>query len=218
MNVPDQLWDQLLLPASPSALRVALAILRHGRRQVDDWGNPTQHLRLSRPALARAAGVSKRSLDAGLTELCNTGWLRVHESNRPGASNGYSLALVMGANIAPTSQLEPPSHDHDDDATIPNQQGTSETSSSETTSALQLLHRLRDLGVNQPSLLITGYGLDRVRDVTLYVERLDSHVRNPGGLVRHILDTHQRVPETEPWEVLPHDSPAYRRALYGAAQ
>lgn len=215
VNIPDRLWDSILLRASPSALRVALALIRHGRPQVDDFGYRTVHLRVTRQALAKLAGVSKRSVDLAVDELADLAVLRVHKSNRANAPDGYSLALDGDANFAPPSQLVRPSHDHDDDDRTPSRRDDL-SSSHLSKSGVQLLHRLRTLGVTEPGKFVAEFGEDRCRDGVLYVEAMRPPANNPGGLLRVILQKNQPLRETEPWELLDRDSLDARRERYAA--
>ena len=93
MFLPDWIVDDVLAPADPSAIRVVLAIFRHGSLQVAGDGSQRVYWRGGRVQLGRISHQSKRSVDAALAALMAAGFVSLHQ---PGDStHGIALSAPL---------------------------------------------------------------------------------------------------------------------------
>ena len=195
MDIPDWIVDEILAGAKPTAFRLTVLLLRHGRPVADHDGNRRIYWRGSLQSLARLTGVSKRSLLDAERELVESGFLVVHNKTERNSQHSISVPLmrqqdrdergrVGEANFAAPS--EPEFRTHDDDV-ITGQELTSSDhiiTTSEGAKSEPILSRLAAHGVTDPRSWIAMYGphqcvaacddLDRLLDDE-YERDLHSH-------------------------------------------
>lgn len=107
MFLPDWIVDDVLAPADPSAIRVVLALFRHGSLQVAGDGSQRVYWRGGRVQLGRVSHQSKRSVDAAIAALRAAGFVTLHTPREP--THGIALSVPLSrpgerATVAPAEE------------------------------------------------------------------------------------------------------------------
>lgn len=212
MHLPTWVVDEILLVASPSGVRLALALFRHGSAQVSGDGNRRAYWRGPKPRLARLAGITKRSVDAAIVELEEMGAVVVHDSARAGA--GVALSAVFeregDANFAPPFEAETGQHvvvDSYSPDPVEALGSTNMLSGGEPERGA-IFASLRELGVADAGAWFERWD---ARDIAgaVAMARSQRGIENPGGFARAMLQRGYRAAEPEP-EVSPAEARAAR--------
>lgn len=201
MHLPTWVVDEVLLVASPSGVRLALALFRHGSAQVSGAGKQRAYWRGPKPRLARLAGITKRSLDAAIVELVEMGAIVLHDSTRAGA--GVALSALFeregDANFAPPFEAESGQHvvvlDTEPDRS--NSSGCTNMLSRGEPERGAIFASLRELGVADAAAWFERWD---ARDIAgaVALARSQRGIENPGGFARAMLQRGYRAAEPEP--------------------
>lgn len=199
MELPNWVWDEVLLAATPSAVRLACTIYRHGAPVVDANGDRRLYLRDSAPRLARRAGLSRASVFAALAELETAGLLRSHRANRPQAPNSHSVPIDRPTRPTFGRVPEPEIATHDGDRKITSPADSTGTTSTTTTPApqpVELLDALAAIGVTSPSAWLNRYDHARIRAALDHIDRLPyrGDIRNPAGFAHRLITSPDPIP------------------------
>lgn len=188
MEIPDQVVDELRGEA-PATRWLLICIYRYGRPVVDhETGGRRVHLKASQRRLERLTGISKRAIVDAQRALLEGGFVRVHAPLRPGAAQSISAPVdrAGGANFAPPARFGAASHGDGDPDPNSRPQGeviTTTIPPGSREEAVQLLHRLQALGLNNAHALIERFGLARCAAATAIVESAPTATNPPGLLV-----------------------------------
>ncbi len=205
MEIPDWLVDDVLTPANPTAFRLAVMLLRHGRPVAGNGGGRV-HWRGTKQQFARLVGASKPALAAAEAELVERGVLSVHRPENRRDSYSVSLALwdqrqhschPPESEDAPIAAADHPIHKglRGDRIT-----GTTTPAPWTAEEIENLLGELAATGARDANAWLRLYGPERCNRALYQLERAEtrSQIRNPAGFVYRLLSNGRDLPEAAP--------------------
>lgn len=207
MELPDWLVDEILTPANPTAFRLAVMLIRHGR-PVTGEGGARVYWRGTRQQLARLVGASRPALATAEAELIERGVLDVHrpESRR----DGFSVSLAL---INPRQDFCPSPESADapigaaDHPILPRYWEVRNTTTTTTTAnawtadeVANLRGELAATGARDANAWLRLFGPERCHRALYQLEKAAarSDIHNPAGFVYRLLSNGRDLPPAEP--------------------
>lgn len=197
MELPTWAYDEVLAFATPSAIRLALALYRHGSAQVSGHGSRRSYWRGSKGRLARMAGIQLPALRSALTELTETGLIIIHNSEHRRADAIALSALIdrdgaedfLHLDVEVKKIFSTPESEtciHDDVNEIDTDQSSSSCIMHDDDGEENLHHALAEAGASDPSDWLRRWP---ARDIAaaLAEARERPGVRNVGAFARTLL-------------------------------